>query len=415
MAIFLIRLHKLFYDFLIDAEISSFYAAILNLIVVSLIIFSIIAILNYISTNVISNFFKKLSESTQNNFDDFLIENKTHKYVSKLVPVVFVYIVLPYWLFSFEFTIEYAYLIVETYLVFLIISILISVLKALKSYLKTLENFKDKPLESFFQVIIIALWFIGILNIFSIWTGNEITTFLAAMGALSAVILLIFKDTILGLVASIQLTSNDLIRIGDWITMKQYGADGDVVEINLNSVKVQNFDKTITTIPTYKLIADSFRNWRGMSESDGRRIKRSFSVKGSSVKFLSKDDLNQLKKIELIKDYIEKKEIELQKHNSENASDLSVLVNGRNITNLGLFRNYIEIYLDQAKNINSNMTVMCRQLSPTPTGIPLEIYAFSKNKEWKNYEHIMSDIFDHLLASLSNFQLDLFEYPTSLK
>ena len=327
MATFLIRLHKLFYDFLIDAEISLFYAAILNLIVVSLIIFSIIAILNYISTNVISNFFKKLSESTQNNFDDFLIENKTHKYVSKLVPVVFVYIVLPYWLFSFEFTIEYAYLIVETYLVFLIISILISVLKALKSYLKTLENFKDKPLESFFQVIIIALWFIGILNIFSIWTGNEITTFLAAMGALSAVILLIFKDTILGLVASIQLTSNDLIRIGDWITMKQYGADGDVVEINLNSVKVQNFDKTITTIPTYKLIADSFRNWRGMSESDGRRIKRSFSVKGSSVKFLSKDDLNQLKKIELIKDYIEKKEIELQKHNTENASDLSVLVN----------------------------------------------------------------------------------------
>ena len=415
MATFLIRLHKLFYDFLIDAEISLFYAAILNLIVVSLIIFSIIAILNYISTNVISNFFKKLSESTQNNFDDFLIENKTHKYVSKLVPVVFVYIVLPYWLFSFEFTIEYAYLIVETYLVFLIISILISVLKALKSYLKTLENFKDKPLESFFQVIIIALWFIGILNIFSIWTGNEITTFLAAMGALSAVILLIFKDTILGLVASIQLTSNDLIRIGDWITMKQYGADGDVVEINLNSVKVQNFDKTITTIPTYKLIADSFRNWRGMSESDGRRIKRSFSVKGSSVKFLSKEDLNQLKKIELIKDYIEKKEIELQKHNTENASDLSVLVNGRNLTNLGLFRNYIEIYLDQAKNINSNMTVMCRQLSPTPTGIPLEIYAFSKNKEWKNYEHIMSDIFDHLLASLSNFQLDLFEYPTSLK
>ena len=411
----LIRLHKLFYDFLIDAEISLFYAAMLNLIVVSLIIFSIIAILNYISTNVISNFFKKLSESTQNNFDDFLIENKTHKYISKLVPVVFVYIVLPYWLFSYEFTIEYAYLIVETYLVFLIISILISVLKALKSYLKTLENFKDKPLESFFQVIIIALWFIGILNIFSIWTGNEITTFLAAMGALSAVILLIFKDTILGLVASIQLTSNDLIRIGDWITMKQYGADGDVVEINLNSVKVQNFDKTITTIPTYKLIADSFRNWRGMSESDGRRIKRSFSVKGSSVKFLSKEDLNQLKKIELIKDYIEKKEIELQKHNTENASDLSVLVNGRNLTNLGLFRNYIEIYLDQAQNINSNMTVMCRQLSPTPTGIPLEIYAFSKNKEWKNYEHIMSDIFDHLLASLSNFQLDLFEYPTSLK
>ena len=197
--------------------------------------------------------------------------------------------------------------------------------------------------------------------------------------------------------------------------MKQYGADGDVIEINLNSVKVQNFDKTITTIPTYKLISDSFKNWRGMSESDGRRIKRSFSVKASSVKFLNNEDLEYLKKIKLITSYIEQKEKEIKKHNDESGSDLSILVNGRNLTNLGLFRNYIEIYLDKAQNINSEMTVMCRQLSPSPHGIPLEIYAFSKNKEWKNYEHIMSDIFDHLIASLSSFKLEIFEYPTSLK
>ena len=407
--------HKVFYDFLIDSEISEFYASILNLIIVSLIVIVLITFLNFLGSNVISKFFKKLSVTTKNNFDDYLIKNKTPQYISRLLPVIFVYFILPFWFFNYEFIIEYAYLVLETYIVYLIILIIISVLRSLKSYLKTFETFKDKPLDSFFQVITIGLWFIGILNIFSIWTDKEITTFLAAMGALSAVILLIFKDTILGLVASIQLTSNNLIRIGDWITMKQHGADGDVIEINLNSVKVQNFDKTITTIPTYKLISDSFKNWRGMSESDGRRIKRSLSVKGSSVKFLNNEDLKYLKKIQLIKNYIEEKEKEIKKHNDEFGSDLSVLVNGRNLTNLGLFRNYIEIYLDKAKNINSNMTVMCRQLSPTPNGIPLEIYAFSNNKEWKNYEHIMSDIFDHLIASLSNFQLELFEYPSSLK
>ena len=309
----------------------------------------------------------------------------------------------------------YALQILEIYLVLLIVWIIRSVLRALKVYLKTVDSFKDKPIESFIQVVLILIWFLAILNIFSIITGKEITTFLAAMGALSAVILLIFKDTILGFVASIQLSSNDLIRIGDWITMKQFGADGDVIEINLNSVKIQNFDKTITTIPTYKLISDSFKNWRGMSESDGRRIKRSLSVKGSSIKFLSNEELVQLKKIKLLKNLISSKEEEIKKHNSNLDIDQSVLVNGRNLTNLGLFRNYIEIYLKNASNINNNMTVMCRQLSPTPHGIPLEIYAFSKNKEWKNYEHIMSDIFDHLLASLKSFHLELFEYPTSIK
>ena len=234
------------------------------------------------------------------------------------------------------------------------------------------------------------------------------------MGALSAVILLIFKDTILGFVASIQLSTNDLIRIGDWISMEQYGADGDVIEINLNSVKIQNFDKTITTIPTYKLISDSFKNWRGMSESDGRRIKRSLLIKGSSIKFMNNNELKELKKIKLIQEFIKVREKEIDIYNSKLEIDKSVLVNGRNLTNLGLFRNYIEKYLDNAEFINNEMTVMCRQLSPTSQGIPLEIYAFSKNKEWKDYEHIMSDIFDHLLASLKTFQLELFELPSSL-
>ena len=413
--IFIIRLHRLFYDFLISLELSSFYSKILNLLFLTLIILLIITLINFFSRKIISRFFNSLSQSTTTNFDNYLVENRTPIYISKLIPVFFTYWIIPLWFYDFEILIDYAFLALEIYIVLLAVWILRSLLRAFKSFLKTVDSLKDKPIESFVQVILIFIWFVAILNIFSIITGKEITTFLTAMGALSAVILLIFKDTILGFVASIQLSTNDLIRIGDWITMEQYGADGDVIEINLNSVKIQNFDKTITTIPTYKLISDSFKNWRGMSDSNGRRIKRSILIKGSSIKFMSGDELRDLKKIKLIQNFIELKEKEIEVHNSNINMEKSILTNGRNLTNLGLFRNYIEIYLDDIAVINSEMTVMCRQLSPSPQGIPLEIYAFSKNKEWKDYEHIMSDIFDHLLASLNTFQLELFEFPSSLK
>jgi miniconductance mechanosensitive channel len=409
------RFHRIFYDFLISVKLPSLYAEVLNLVLLTIVVFIVATILNYFFKNSISKIFKSLSKNTKTNFDDYLIENKTPVYIAKLVPVFFIYKVIPIWFFDFEMFIEYAFLALEVYLVFLSVWIVKSVLRSVKFYLKTVDSLKDKPIESFIQVILIFVWFVAVLNIFSIVTGKEITTFLTAMGALSAVILLIFKDTILGFVASIQLSTNDLIRIGDWVTMKQYGADGDVIEINLNSVKIQNFDKTITTIPTYKLISDSFKNWRGMSDSDGRRIKRSLLIKGSSVKFIDKTELEQLKKIKLIEDFIINKQKEIESHNSSINMDKSILVNGRNLTNLGLFRNYIEKYLEDASFINSEMTVMCRQLSPTPQGIPLEIYAFSSNKEWKEYEHIMSDILDHLLASLNTFHLEMFEYPSSLK
>tara|TARA_B100001094_G_scaffold96737_1_gene92779 strand:+ start:3040 stop:4296 length:1257 start_codon:yes stop_codon:yes gene_type:complete len=413
--IFIIRLHRLFYDFLISLELSSFYSKILNLLFLTLIILLIITLISFFSKKIIPRFFNSLSQTTKTNFDNYLVENRTPIYISKLIPVFFIYWIIPLWFYDFEILIDYAFLALEIYIVLLAVWILRSLLRAFKSFLKTVDSLKDKPIESFVQVILIFIWFVAILNIFSIITGKEITTFLTAMGALSAVILLIFKDTILGFVASIQLSTNDLIRIGDWITMEQYGADGDVIEINLNSVKIQNFDKTITTIPTYKLISDSFKNWRGMSESNGRRIKRSILIKGSSIKFMSGDELRDLKKIKLIQNFIELKEKEIEVHNSNINIEKSILTNGRNLTNLGLFRNYIEIYLDDIAVINSEMTVMCRQLSPSPQGIPLEIYAFSKNKEWKDYEHIMSDIFDHLLASLNTFQLELFEFPSSLK
>jgi miniconductance mechanosensitive channel len=225
---------------------------------------------------------------------------------------------------------------------------------------------------------------------------------------------LVFKDTILGFVASIQVSINDMVRIGDWITFEKYGADGDVIEINLSTVKVQNFDKTITTIPTYALISDSFKNWRGMTTSGGRRIKRSIIIKTNSIHYLPKDKVEKLKNIQLISNYLENRQNDIETFNKENNIDKSLLINGRNLTNFGVFRKYLQSYIENHSAINKDMTIMTRQLAPTSQGIPLEIYAFSNDKRWENYEYIMSDIFDHTLAAVPYFDLEIFELPSSM-
>ena len=241
----------------------------------------------------------------------------------------------------------------------------------------------------------------------------KIGAILASFGAVSAIVLLIFKDTILGFVASIQVSANDLVRIGDWITLQKFGADGFVTEINLATVKVRNFDNTITTIPTYSLISDSFVNWRGMFDSDGRRIKRHIFIKESSIRFLETKDLEELKKISLITKYIEHRQRDIDKFNTKNNIDKSILINGRNLTNFGVYRKYLTEYLAAQHVLNHDMMLMVRHLQPTEKGIPLEIYVFSKDKVWKNYEYIMADIFDHILASVKYFDLEVFELPSS--
>ncbi len=408
------KLNNLFYDILVGLEIPAFYALIINMILVGLLIIIGVLVLNYISKTFVRNLLEKISINSKNNFDNFLVENNIHIHLSRLVPFVFLYWIIPLWLEEYADLLSYSKLVLELYFIFLIVWIIRSFFNASKKFLKTLDSFKDKPIDSFVQVAMILVWFTAIIFIFSILTGKEVSTFLTAMGALSAVILLIFKDTILGFVASIQLSSNDLIRIGDWITMKQFGADGDVIEINLSSVKVQNFDKTITTIPTYKLISDSFKNWRGMSDSQGRRIKRALLIKGSSIRFMTDKDLLELEEISLIKDYIKNIKLEIKEHNSKLDIVDRLKVNGRNLTNIGLFRKYTENYLQNNNNISKEMTIMCRQLTPTSQGVPLEIYAFITNKEWKSYENIVSDLFDHLLASLESFDLELFELPSKI-
>jgi miniconductance mechanosensitive channel len=409
------ELNNLFFDLLIDLKIPEFYAEILNIFLVSILILFSVIVINFISKKIIINFLEKLSKRSKTDFDNFLIANNIQIYLARLVPVFYIYWIIPFWLENFQTVLVYALLVLKIYFIFLLVSIIRNFLNASKDFFRTFDSLKGKPIESFVQVAMLLVWFTAIVLIFSIITGTQVSTFLTAMGALSAVIMLIFKDTILGFVASIQLSSNDLIRIGDWVTMKKFGADGDVIEINLNSVKIQNFDKTITTIPTYKLISDSFTNWRGMSDSDGRRIKRALLIKGSSIRFIKKEEVSKLKNIKLLSKYIAETETEIENHNFKLEVPLDDAINGRNLTNIGLFRKYIEEYLIANKLINNEMTVMCRQLSPTSQGVPLEIYAFISDKEWKSYENIVSDIFDHLLASLKTFDLELFELPSNLK
>jgi len=362
----------------------------------------VVIVINFITKKIILSFFKRIAKSTSSSFDDLLIKNKVPGLLSYIPSLFFLFWIIP----SYSNTL---YLLIEAFTVILFILTVRAILNTVKDYFKSSDSLKHIPVDSYIQVIMIFIWFVGIILILSILTGREVGTFLASLGALSAIIILVFRDTILGFVSSIQITVNDTVRIGDWITMKGSNADGTVIEVNLSTVKVQNFDNTITTIPTYKLVSDSFINWRGMSESDGRRIKRSLLIKPSSIKFLDDEEIESLKKIHLLSDYIKKVHKEIKSHNSSNQVDKSMLINGRNLTNLGIFREYIQRYLKEHPDTNDNLTMMCRQLQPTAQGIPIQIYAFSKDKEWTKYEALTSDIFDHLLSSVKYFNLECFE------
>ena len=398
-----------FFDLFVDKGLSQSVAVYLNAIVLFTIMIILVIVSDFIARKILVQAFHVFAMGTKTQFDDLLIEHKTPNLIAHLVPLVIVLKTFPI-VFSdfldFERPIE---LILEIYGVILFIWMMRSILKTLESYFKTKPRLKDKPIDSYIQVVMLFIWIVGIAFCFVLLTGISFWKFFTTMGAASAILLLIFRDTILGFVASIQVAVNDTVRIGDWITMEKYGADGDVIEINLNTVQVQNFDKTITNIPTNALLTDSFKNWRGMSTSGGRRIKRPIIIKASSIHYLGKEEIEKLKEIQLITSYLEERQVEIDKYNEDNNIDKSLLINGRNMTNFGVFRKYIQTYIESHPAINNEMTIMTRQLEPTSQGIPLEIYAFSSDKRWENYEYIMADIFDHILAAVPYFNLELFE------
>ena len=409
------NIQSLIKGILIDKGANEFWSQILSFGISFILIFLSSLLIYFISKKIIVKIFNKDSKKTESKYDDFLILNKLPVILSYIIPVYYLFVFFPDF-FTLEIDIKNLFLnILEASTVIIFIWLVRAILKTVSDYLKTLPNFKDKPIDSYIQVFMIFLWFLGVLIILSIFTEKDISTFIATLGGLTAVILFVFKDSILGFVASVQITVNDTVRIGDWITMKNSNADGDVISISLSSVQVQNFDKTITSIPTYKLVSDSFINWRGMSDSDGRRIKRSLLIRAKSIKFLDSNEIKRIKKIELISDFINNRENKIKKHNDIKKVNKSILINGRNMTNLGLFRIYTESYLKNHEMLNKKMTIMCRQLAPTSQGIPIEIYAFSKEKEWVKYEQIMSDIFDHLLASINFFDLEIFEFSQNFE
>ena len=347
-----------------DLGMNQDLAIFINVMINCIILGVIVVLLNILLKKIVVEVFKALSNKTITTFDDFLILSNFPRYIAQIIPLVIIWNVIPLIFLEYPRLLQFLLGALDIYLILLFVLIFRSLLRTTKNYLETKEKFHDKPLQSYIQVMMIFGWGIAVFLIINILTGYSLVS-LGTLGAASAILLLIFKDTILGFVASIQVSVNDIVRIGDWITFSRYGADGYVTEINLATVRVQNFDNTFTTIPTYSLIADSFQNWRGMQESKGRRIKRSIFIKQNSIKFLSESELENLKKIQLIKPYIEHREKEVHKYNRNSEADKSLLINGRNQTNLGIFRKYADAFLHENPAINKDLFLMVRHLAPT--------------------------------------------------
>lgn len=352
-------------------------------------------------------------QKTKTTWDDILLEKRVFSRLSRVFPPL----ILQYWIpqiFSEHINfIGFFTRMMDALIIFVFIQVFVAATDVAEHQVKQIKALKDKPVSSYFQLIKVVVYFFGIIWMIGKIINKDPMSILAAFGAVMAIVLLIFKDTILGFVASIQIAANDLIRIDDWISSPKYGADGNVVDITLNSVKVRNFDRTITTIPTYALISDSFKNYRFMGLSNTRRIKRSIIFSTSSVQYCDIELLNRLEKIDLLSGFIQERRKEIEEHNKVNEVNTELLINGRNLTNIGLFRYYVEAYLRAHKQIDDDSTQMVFQLSQTEKGIPLQVYCFTNTADWQLFEEIQSDIFDHLYAAADLFNLDVYQQPSS--
>lgn len=393
--------------------LSNEFSHIVNSIILLAVLCMVLFGVDHLLRKILMLLLIKTIRKSKTRIDDYLIHNGVLKYATHLIPLLIARQALPFIFTGFERWTNITILIVEI-LIIVTITILINAgFKSIKDVLRGNKRFADKPLDSYFQVITIMLYAICGIILFSELTGKEPYGLLTALGAASAIVILVFKDTILGFVASIQVSSNDMVRVGDWIEMPKYAADGHVLQINLNTVKVQNFDKTVTTIPTYALISDSFKNYRTMQKSGGRRIKRSLNIKMGSIRFLEQNEIEDLKRIKLLKSFIIERELEIKQYNQTHVDDPTMLVNGRRMTNIGLFREYVKRYLLNNPKIHKQFHLMVRHMQPWEHGLPIEIYAFTTTTEWITFEGIMADIFDHVLAVVPYFHLEVFELPSS--
>ena len=390
-------------------NISDYYASVFSEGLSFFLMLTIGILLMYLTRFIIKRTVYRVILRSETKYDDQVINNKVLMRLCLLIPSVLAMHSIRTCFPDFPNIGHFLIGVCIVYDIVVITMVLFSVVNVVSDIYNMHQTSKIKPLTGLIQTIKIILIIFCVLLIISFLMGKRVSSVIIGLGTLSAVLLLIFQNTILGFVGSIQLTLNDMLRIGDWIVMGQ--ADGTVLEINLTTVKVQNFDNTITTIPTSSMVTNQFTNWRGMSESGGRRIMRSLTIDSKSIQFCTPEMLERFKKIERIQKYLEEKEADIEEYNKANRIDTSNIINGRQQTNLGVFRAYITAYIKSNPNINQNMTKMVRQLQPTEFGIPLQIYAFSKEKDWTRYEEIQSDLFDHIIAAASLFDLKIYQRP----
>ncbi len=388
----------------------------LNAMVVNIITYSLLAVIVLLISFIVDTVAKRwivkainhLIRKSRITWDDKLIERKVFWRLSHVAPALVLY-------FSahlFPGITEWLQRLALAYILVIVLMSADALLSALVDMYNRLDVSRVRPIKGYVQVIKIALFVVVGIFVLTILMDRSPWAFIGSLGALTAVLLLIFKDSILGLVAGIQLTVNNMVNVGDWIEMPRYGADGDVVEISLHTVKVQNWDKTFITIPAYSLISDSFKNWRGMTESGGRRIKRAINIDVNSIKFCTEEMLQRFEKFQYITEYIREKRKEIDDYNRTHGVDLLDIINRRRLTNIGTFRAYIVHYLRRHPKIHKDMTFLVRQLLPGSNGLPIEIYVFTNDTRWVEYEGIQSDIFDHFLAIVPEFDLRVFQNPS---
>ncbi|MDD2216590.1 MAG: mechanosensitive ion channel [Eubacteriales bacterium] len=399
---------ELFTDILVEKGINQQVSGYLSVVIMVFIILITCVLANLIIKKVVISIITYFTKRNKLKWNEILLKRKVFHRLALFIPGIIVYFSAP----VFQTVQDQIQKLALTYIYIIATIVICSLLDSVNDYYSTLPISNVRPIKGFVQVLKIITFIIFVIIIIANIIGKSPLIMLSGLGALAAVFSFVFKDLILGLVAGVQLTSNDMLRIGDWIEVPKYGADGDVIELSLTTVKVQNFDKTIVTLPAYALISDSFKNWRGMQEAGGRRIKRSIFIDTNSIQFCTKEMLDKLKKFDYLTNYITEKEGEIIQYNLDHHVDENSLFNGRQLTNVGLFRIYITNYLKKHPKIHQRMTQLIRQLPPGEHGLPLEIYVFTNDTNWETFEGVQSDIFDHLLAIVSAFDLRVFQNPT---
>ena len=446
-------------DLLIGWGISPSRADMLDQFIAFALILAVAFLADALCRKILLKVVAQLVKKTKATWDDIVFDRKVMVHLSRMVAPVIIYLFVPLAFVEVgSSAMDFIRRICLIYIIITFLSFVNSFLKAVYSVYSEREQFRDRPLKGMLQTMQVILWLVGGIVVVGELIGRDPLSLLAGLGASAAILMLVFKDSIMGFVSGVQLSANDMLKVGDWIEMPKYGANGTVIEVTLNTVKVRNWDNTITTIPPYLLVSDSFQNWRGMRESGGangtvievtlntvkvrnwdntittippyllvsdsfqnwrgmresggRRVKRSINIDMTSVRFCTPEMLAKYRKIQLLKDYVEQTEEVIEKYNVENGIDNSILVNGRRQTNLGVFRAYLTAYLKSLPDVNQELTCMVRQLQPTDRGIPIELYFFCALKDWVPYEGVQADVFDHVLAIIPEFDLQVFQSPS---